>query len=168
MEDDPLRYDLWIEEALRTVIRRALTFAAEQGLPGEHHYYVTFRTEDDGVEIPGYLRADHPDEMTIVLQYQFDDLQIDDETLAVTLHFNGKPERLVVPLSAVTSFSDPSVNFGLQLKMTTIEGADMDLEIEAGDVENFVAVPGNQDSEISADDEQKSGEVIALDAFRKK
>ena len=168
MEDDPLRYDLWIEEALRTVICRALTLAAEQGLPGEHHFYVTFRTDDEGVEIPKYLRADHPDEMTIVLQYQFDTLRVDDDALAVTLHFNGKPERLVVPLSAVTSFSDPSVNFGLQLKMTTIEGSEMDLEIDSGDVESFVAVPRNQDSEPLADGEQKSGEVIALDAFRKK
>jgi hypothetical protein len=168
MEDDPLRYDLWIEDALRTVIRRALTLAAEQGLPGEHHYYVTFRTDDEGVEIPQYLHADHPEEMTIVLQYQYDNLRVDDDALAVTLHFNGKPERLVVPLSAVTSFSDPYVNFGLQLKMTTVEGSDMDLEIDTGDVESFTAVPGNQDTEPRVDGEQKSGEVIALDAFRKK
>ena len=100
MEEDPLRYDLWIEEALRTVIRRSLRYAASDGLPGEHHFYITFRTDEDGVVIPDYLRAEHPEEMTIVLQHQFDDLQVDEETLTVTLRFNGIPETLVVPLSS--------------------------------------------------------------------
>ena len=71
MTDDPLRYDTWIEDALRGVIRRTLDFAAEYGLPGDHHFYITYRTDADGVEIPGYLKAEHPEEMTIVLQHQF-------------------------------------------------------------------------------------------------
>ena len=169
MEEDPLRYDLWIEEALRTVIRRSLQYAASDGLPGEHHFYITFRTDDDGVVIPDYLRAEHPEEMTIVLQHQFDNLQVDEETLTVMLRFNGNPETLVVPLSSVTSFADPSVNFGLQLKMTALEGEEF--EFDASDVtgmETAVAgEPGNTDS-APTDDNEKTGEVIALDAFRKK
>ena len=169
MEEDPLRYDLWIEEALRTVIRRSLQYAASDGLPGEHHFYITFRTDDDGVVIPDYLRAEHPEEMTIVLQHQFDDLQVDEETLTVMLRFNGNPKTLVVPLSSVTSFADPSVNFGLQLKMTALEGEEF--EFDASDVTNMeTAVAGEPENTDSAptDDNEKTGEVIALDAFRKK
>ncbi|MED5395269.1 MAG: ClpXP protease specificity-enhancing factor SspB [Pseudomonadota bacterium] len=169
MEEDPLRYDLWIEEALRTVIRRSLQYAASDGLPGEHHFYITFQTDDDGVVIPDYLRAEHPEEMTIVLQHQFDDLQVDEETLTVMLRFNGNPETLVVPLSSVTSFADPSVNFGLQLKMTALEGEEF--EFDASDVTGMETAvtgePGNTDS-APTDDNEKTGEVIALDAFRKK
>ena len=169
MEEDPLRYDLWIEEALHTVIRRSLQYAASDGLPGEHHFYITFQTDEDGVVIPDYLRAEHPEEMTIVLQHQFDDLQVDEETLTVMLRFNGNPETLVVPLSSVTSFADPSVNFGLQLKMTALEGEEF--EFDASDVTNMetavAGAPGNTDS-VPTDDNEKTGEVIALDAFRKK
>ncbi len=168
MEEDPLRYDLWIEEALRSVIRRTLNHAATEGLPGEHHFYITFKTGDEGVELPDYLRTEHPDEMTIVLQYQFEELRIDDDVIAVTLRFNGKPERLVIPLSAVVSFTDPSVNFGLQLKMTSFEGDDV--EIEAADGGGFeIGTPQDVESaDQAAGDDKKMGEIIALDAFRKK
>ena len=169
MEEDPLRYDLWIEEALRTVIRRTLKYAVSEGLPGEHHFYITFRTDDDGVVIPDYLRAAHPQEMTIVLQYEYDDLQVDEETLTVMLRFNGNPETLVVPLSSVTSFADPSVNFGLQLKMTALEGEKFEFDTSnVADMETAVAdEPGITVAEPT-DDNGKTGEVIALDAFRKK
>ena len=169
MEEDPLRYDLWIEEALRTVIRRSLQYAASDGLPGEHHFYITFQTDEDGVVIPDYLRAEHPEEMTIVLQHQFDNLQVDEETLTVMLRFNGNPETLVVPLSSVTSFADPSVNFGLQLKMTALAGEEF--EFDSSDVTSMETAvagePGNTDL-APTDDNEKTGEVIALDAFRKK
>ena len=169
MEEDPLRYDLWIEEALRTVIRRTLKYAESEGLPGEHHFYITFRTDDDGVVIPDYLRAEHPEEMTIVLQHQFDDLQVDEETLTVMLRFNGNPETLVVPLSSVTSFADPSVNFGLQLKMTALEGEEF--EFDSSDVaamETAIAGEPRNTDRTPTDDKEKTGEVIVLDAFRKK
>ena len=169
MEEDPLRYDLWIEEALRTVIRRSLQYAASDGLPGEHHFYIIFRTDDDGVVIPDYLRAEHPEEMTIVLQHQFDDLQVDEETLTVMLRFNGNPETLVVPLSSVTSFADPSVSFGLQLKMTALEGEEFEFgSSDVAAMETVVAgEPRNTDG-TPTDDKEKTGEVIVLDAFRKK
>ena len=78
-DTDPLRYNVWIEDALRTVIKRTISYVSENGLPGEHHFYITFRTTDDKVIMPDYLRADHPEEMTIVLQYQYDSLDVDDD-----------------------------------------------------------------------------------------
>jgi uncharacterized protein len=175
MDDEGLRYDVWIEEALRQVIHRALTLTAAEGLRGDHHFYITFRTGNPGVEVPPYLRAQHPDEMTIVLQHQFDDLTITDELFSVVLRFNGKPERLVVPFEAVTSFADPSVNFGLQLK--TVDMDDDDFETLSIDPVNSIDDLGPigagdniaPDDAASGDgDKPKTGEVITLDAFRKK
>jgi len=164
---EPLRYDKWIEEALRSVIRRTLAYVAAEGAPGEHHFYITFRTGDDGVRIPQHLRAQYPDEMTIVLQNQFEDLEVDRDVFLVTLRFGGKSERLRVPLSAVTAFADPSVNFGLQLKMTAFssatEQADGPPEPKAGS--NDVAA---EPDDAPGEDETKTGQVIALDTFRKK
>ena len=164
-----LSYDVWIEEALRRVIERALTLATEHGLPGDHHFYITFKTGDDGVEIPSYLRAEHPDEMTIVIQHQFENLIVDADGFAVTLRFNSKPEQLVIPYAAITSFADPSVNFGLQLK--TISMDDEDLPKLGGDEEGdyYEAIEEQDVTDDNDDNNQpKTGEVIALDAFRNK
>lgn len=169
MDEVKLHYDLWIEEALRQVIHRALALTAEEGLHGDHHFYVTFRTGGPGVAIPPYLRAQHPDEMTIVLQHQFDDLTITDEGFSVVLRFNGKPEKLEIPFDAVTSFADPSVNFGLQLK--TVDMDDDEFEELSIDPVNSIDDLGPIETENTSDDGddiKKTGEVIALDAFRKK
>src|SRR3984957_6305523 len=116
MTDDILRYDLMIEAALRDVVRETLDVVAQNGLPGEHHFYIPFLTNFPGVEIPDHLRKQYPDEMTIVLQYQFFGLKLDDESFTVTLSFNNVKERLVIPLEAITTFADPSVNFALQFQ----------------------------------------------------
>jgi len=173
MDDEALRYDLWIEEALRQVIHRALELTAVEGLHGDHHFYITFRTGAPGVEVPPYLRAQHPDEMTIVLQHQFDDLTVEGEGFSVVLRFNGKPEKLEIPFEAVTSFADPSVNFGLQLK--TVDMDDEEFETLSIDPVNSIDDLGPVGTpESDADDADtakagdKTGEVIALDAFRKK
>ena len=167
MIEDPLRYDTWIEDALRSVIRHALDYAAEHGLPGDHHYYITYRTDIDGVEIPGYLKAEHPEEMTIVLQHQFEELIVNEDAVWVTLRFNGKPERLRIPFEAVVSFADPSVNFGLQLKLAgEPESA---FEFDPSAAQNFDLEDADLDYEPEASQVGKgTGEVIALDAFRKK
>ena len=170
MITDSLRYDKWIEEALRGVIHRVLVQTAADGPSGDHHFFITFRTMADGVALPGRMLAQHPDEMTIVLQHQFDDLAVDEDAFQVTLYFNGKSERLRIPLAAVTAFADPSVNFGLELKTIkipgktsiTVAGAEDDATPSAGDGEAI-----NSDNEPSAKDD-KMGEVIALDSFRKK
>lgn len=177
MDTDPLRYDKWIEEALRSVIRRALAHAATDGLPGEHHFYITFRTDAEGAELPDYLRAQHPEDITIVLQHQYDNLEVGRDAFEVSLRFKGKPEKLRVPFDAISAFADPSVNFGLQLKMMHLE-TDQDLDdddllddnIDDLDDMDFVA---NDGDDMDGDDikevrNEKMGEVIALDSFRKK
>jgi len=161
MDKDPLRYDVWIEDALRGVVRRVLSFAATKGLPGDHHFYITFRTQDAGVVMPSYLKAMHPEEMTIVLQYQFENLEIHDEFFEVTLRFKGKAERLTVPFAAVTAFADPSVNLGFQFKTRAERQADKEAELAQS------AAP-SEGGDKAAPDEVKTGQVIALDAFRKK
>ena len=169
MIDDPLRYDTWIEDALRGVIRRTLDFAAENGLPGDHHFYITYRTDADGIEIPSYLKAENPEEMTIVLQHQFEDLVINEDALWVTLRFNGKPERLRIPFAAVVSFADPSVNFGLQLKMAGEPEGEIELDTSAAQNFDLDTADLNIEQDLPSSGAGKgTGEVIALDAFRKK
>jgi uncharacterized protein len=123
MPVDHLRYDLLTQDALRGLIRTVLMDAATKGLPGEHHFFITFDTRAEGVQISPRLKASYPQEMTIVLQHQFWDLKVTDDDFEVGLAFNGIPERLHVPLKAVKAFHDPSVQFGLQFTVETEAGA---------------------------------------------
>jgi hypothetical protein len=180
MTDDPLRYDLWIEDAFRSVVRRALAYTATRGLPGDHHFYITFRTEAAGVRIPAYLKAQHPLEMTIVLQFKFDDLVVEDDGFSVALSFKGKRENLYIPFAAVSSFADPSVNFGLQFKVTAQGEVHADASGDAPPPKT--ALPRNDSAKASPVPEKapteaapaakpaadEGGRVIALDSFRKK
>lgn len=113
---DQIRYDLLTQQALRGVVRIVLTDTAKKGLPGDHHFYISFDTKADGVQMSDRLRAQYPDEMTIILQHQFWDLRVSDEDFEVGLSFGGVPERLTVPFEAVNGFFDPSVQFGLQFE----------------------------------------------------
>ena len=163
----PIDYDQWIEDALRTVAHRALVFAEEHGLPGEHHFYITFLTTAEGVQIPNFLISQYPEEMTIVLQHQYEGLEVNEVAFMVTLRFGGRPANLRVPFSTVTAFTDPSVKFGLQYaKAANVE--EQNAATSTGtSTDNTSAAQGD-----SADDEtkkpEKKGEVIAFDAFRKK
>jgi hypothetical protein len=123
MPVDHIRYDLLTREALRSVVRRVLGDVARGGLPGEHHFYVTFDTQAAGVRLPPRLREEYPETMTIVLQHQFYDLTVSEHGFEVGLSFGGAVERLVVPFEALTGFVDPSVQFGLQFE-TLNEGAE--------------------------------------------
>ncbi|MDX1426062.1 MAG: ClpXP protease specificity-enhancing factor SspB [Kiloniellales bacterium] len=114
MGEDGLRYDAMVDGALRSVVRRALGYAAERGLPGDHHFYISFQTTHPGVDIPAQLRERYPNEMTIVLQHQFWGLDVGEESFGVTLSFSDVPERLTIPFAAISAFADPSVRFGLQ------------------------------------------------------
>lgn len=116
MVQDILRYDLMVQDALKGVVRKILAEASRDGLPGEHHFYITFRTTAPGVRLSQRLREKHPDEMTIVLQHQFWDLNVSEHAFEVGLSFSGVPERLLVPFDAVTTFFDPSVQFGLKFE----------------------------------------------------
>ena len=116
MATDHIRYDVLARDALRGVLRRVLTDAAEHGLPGEHHFFITFLSTAEGVKLSPRLLAQYPEEMTIILQHQFWDLVVTEDRFEVGLSFGGIPERLVVPFAAIKSFLDPSVQFGLQFE----------------------------------------------------
>jgi len=112
--NDRFHYDALVDDALRSVVRRVLTQVADKGLPGSHHFYISFRSTDPGVMLPDYLRAKYPEEMTIVLQHQYWDLIIGPDSFEVTVSFNKLQERIKVPFTALSAFVDPSVRFGLQ------------------------------------------------------
>lgn len=163
-DEETLRYDKMVEQALRGVVRQAVEEVIKyQSLPGDHHFYITFMTDYPGVKIPDYLRERYPGEMTIVLQYQFHDLDVNKERLQVTLSFNNVPERLEIPLAAITIFADPSVNFALQFQPL---GDDMEPDYDP-DEDGDEEIAGD-DGDKPAKGKKKSGEVVSLDQFRKK
>ncbi|MBI1261226.1 MAG: hypothetical protein GC184_05840 [Rhizobiales bacterium] len=152
-----MHYDRLAQDALRGVIRRALKIARDEGLPGEHHFYISFRTKAPGVEISPKLHSQYPDEMTIVLQHQFWNLDVREDGFSVDLTFNKVPEKLVIPYSAVQGFFDPSVQFGLQFEV-----------IEPQKEETAPAVAEGEEASSADASPANSGEVVSLDAFRKK
>ena len=117
MPQDLIRYDLLVQEALRGVVRQVMADAARSGMPGDHHFYISFRTDAPGVRLSQALRDKHPEEMTIVLQHQFWDLAVTEHAFEVGLSFSGAPERLLVPFDALSGFYDPSVQFGLKFEL---------------------------------------------------
>lgn len=145
MADDLIRYDLLVQEALRGVVRKVLTDAARDGLVGEHHFYVSFRTEAPGVRMSQALREKYPQDMTIVLQHQFWDLGVTEHAFEVGLSFSGVPERLLVPFDALSGFFDPSVQFGLKFDLS--EGAEA--EVTGEDQPGLKAGPRGAASEPS-------------------
>jgi len=154
-----LPYEAWSEDAMREVALRALEHAAAHGLPGEHHFYLSYRTDHPGVAIPGHLKAKYPEEITIVLQHQYDDLFVDRvaERFGVTLHFGGVPAKLVIPFGALTMFHDPHVRFGLRF---TPSG----MEEEAASLPPAPEAPPAPPPPAAA----PQGEVVSLDAFRRR
>ena len=156
---DLLRYDKMVEAALRGVVREALARTAAKGLPGAHHFYITFRTHFPGLALPDHLTQQYPEEMTIVLEHQFWDLEIEEDRFAVTLSFQSRPERLIVPFEAITAFTDPSVKFGLQFQAN--DGA-------APAAAETAPTPPKAEAKKDADKGAKTGEVVTLDSFRKK
>ncbi len=170
MTADALRYDQWIADALSGVVKRALALAASEGLPGDHHFYITFRTGAPGVHMPSHLKARYPEDMTIVLQHQYSDLMVDDVAVSVTLKFQGRSARLSIPFAAMTAFADPSVNFGLQLKPAAPAAVKTvgEPRAEAKPVPAPAVKTAPPPAADAAAEDKKKGEVIALDAFRKK
>jgi hypothetical protein len=119
MSTDHIRYDLLAQDALRGVVKRVLADAARDGLPGDHHFYISFKTKHPGVKLSPRLGEKYPDEITIVLQHQFWDLTVTDQAFEVGLSFRNAPEKLVVPFDAISGFFDPSVQFGLKFEVAT-------------------------------------------------
>jgi uncharacterized protein len=172
MATDHIRYDVLARDALRGVLRRVLSDAAAHGLPGEHHFFITFLSKAEGVKISARLLAQYPDEMTIILQHQFWDLVVTEDRFEVGLSFGGIPERLVVPFHAIKNFYDPSVQFGL-----TFEPAETNetpaASLPAAPAPSTVAAPAAAPPAIEDKPEQptppsEGAEVVRLDRFRKK
>lgn len=196
MAVDHIRYDILAQEALRGVVQKVLVDVAKNGLPGEHHFYISFDTRADGVRLSPRMLAQYPEEITVVLQHQFWDLVVTEEGFEVGMSFGGIPERLNVPFAAVKGFFDPSVQFGLQFEeigdaAAAGEDANAPARKDRGATRpaaehkgvtpsmaampapaNAAPAPANPDpAKASADDTDKpsgGGEVVRLDRFRKK
>lgn len=193
MTTDLIRYDLLVQDALRSVVQRVLTDAARDGLPGDHHFYVSFRTDKPGVRISPRLRERYPKDMTIVLQHQFDGLAVHDHAFEVGLSFSGVAERLRIPFAALTGFFDPSVQFGLKFDGQEQEDQPMEPGVaeaspsvpaiagtvpklgprkldpgDAGDEGGKKAGAKKGKRPPDAAEAEPGAEVVSLDAFRKK
>ncbi|MBR1226768.1 MULTISPECIES: SspB family protein [unclassified Bradyrhizobium] len=175
MATDHIRYDVLARDALRGVLRRVLTDAAEHGLPGEHHFFITFLSTADGVKLSPRLLAQYPEEMTIILQHQFWDLVVSEDRFEVGLSFGGIPERLVVPFAAIKSFLDPSVKFGLQFEPSDEAAETPTANLTAVPAAPSLPVPAPATAAESKDESKdepakpsEGAEVVRLDRFRKK
>ena len=184
-------YNDWVQDALCGVLRQALDTLAASQEPGEHHFYINFQTTHTGVSVPGFLRAQYPEEVTIVLQHQFEDLYVEETGFEVTLSFSGQRHRLVIPFTAVTSFADPSVNFALQLGQQTMTELDIETDDDRPGFQKTARPQGTGDkvSVLSentqgqnkptgaeteggpgedADTSEGGADVISIEAFRNK
>jgi hypothetical protein len=174
MATDHIRYDVLARDALRGVLRRVLTDAAEHGLPGEHHFFITFLSTAEGVKLSPRLLAQYPEEMTVILQHQFWDLVVTEDRFEVGLSFGGIPERLVVPFNSIKSFFDPSVQFGLQFDPSesaaeapaaNLPAVPAPSELTVPSPPAAVPAPERQDEPAKS---SEGAEVVRLDRFRKK
>ena len=171
MATDHIRYDLLARDALRGVLRRVLTDAAEHGLPGDHHFFITFLSTAEGVKLSPRLLAQYPEEMTIILQHQFWDLVVSEDRFEVGLSFGGIPERLVVPFSSIKSFLDPSVKFGLEFEPSETLAEAPATNLAAVPAPSALPVPATEpsaESEAEPAKPSEGAEVVRLDRFRKK
>jgi hypothetical protein len=171
MATDHIRYDVLARDALRGVLRKVLTDAASHGLPGEHHFFITFVSKAEGVKLSSRLLAQYPEEMTIILQHQFWDLVVTEDRFEVGLSFGGIPERLVVPFAAIKSFLDPSVQFGLQFEPSEGVAETPAAKLPAVPPASALPVAAPEPVDESKDEPAKTSEgaeVVRLDRFRKK
>jgi hypothetical protein len=181
MADDLIRYDVLAQDALRGVVRKVLTEVAQTGLPGEHHFFITFDTRSPGVRISSRLRAQYPNEMTVVLQHQFWDLSITETAFEIGLSFDGIPERLLIPFRAIKAFVDPHASFGLKFD-AGLQAREADEAVQAGgpapappqsaaeqaEAGTQQAAEVAQGSAKPAGEQPAGADVVSLDQFRKK
>ena len=182
MATDLIRYDLLVQDALRSVVRKVLADAARNGLAGEHHFNIAFKTQAPGVVAPPAVKQRFPDEMSIILQHEFWDLVVTQDAFEVSLNFSRRPERLIVPFDSITGFTDPSVPFGFKLEPRVSEQASSPVPVaeekaappRAAPAKPAPVKPPAQPAPKSARSAEKSAEphgetkVVSIDAFRKK
>lgn len=162
---DTLNYGQLMQKAMRRMTAEVLGHVAEHGLPGDHHFYISFETGHPGVDMPGWLRDTYPEEMTIVLQDWFADLAVTQDRFSVTLNFSDQPQALVIPLDAIRTFVDPSVKFGL--KFDAHEASETDAEFPGDDEEVIETDTPKSDEEKEVVTSDAGAEVVTLDHFRK-
>lgn len=181
MARDRIRYEVLVQDALRSVIHKVLSDVAEIGLPGEHHFFITFLTNAPGVRVSPRLKERYPEQMTIVLQHQFWDLKVDEDHFEVTLSFGDIPEKLVVPFSALQVFYDPTAAFEAAFDMPDLVNANsvLDDSIEKIIKDDALILPakaktdktdsGETAAEATNNEEgdKQGADVVSLDAFRK-
>ena len=156
MDKKSIDYDRIVESTLKLVVKKSLQFVHENGLPGDHHFYISFDSTYKGVKVPSELEAGEDNEIKIILQHQFWDLTIDNNKFSVTLSFNGKKKNISIPFNSITSFSDPSVGFSLQFKRDFL-------------TENIIKEKPVSSNKLSKKNNQKfKAEIFSLDAFRSK
>jgi hypothetical protein len=171
MATDHIRYDVLVRDAMRGVVRQVLADAAEHGLPGEHHFYITFISSADGVKLSPRLLAQYPEEMTIILQHQFWDLVVTEDRFEVGLSFGGIPERLTVPFATIKSFLDPSVKFGVEFEPSEALAPPEKPASKLPAVPPEAPAPTSEPVSESKEEPAKpsdGAEVVRLDRFRKK
>lgn len=156
-------YQQWTEDALRSILKRSLRQVYDEGLNGDHHFYINFSTRHEDVDMPPFLRAQYPDEITIVLQHQFEDLAVEDEGFHVALYFSGRRQQLYVPYDAVVSFADPSQNFGIQVQAVAagLAGVDPATADPGADEESDLRGVRHQDDDEDPDKEGGTVESFA-------
>jgi len=165
MTESHIDYQALVHKALKGAVRDVLKIIEAEGLQGDHHYYITFRTEDEGVKVPKRMKTQYPSEMTIVIQHRYWDLKVHEDKFEIGLSFNQRPEHLVVPFEAITSLVDPSQRFALQFD------AEVEEEMEEGQLfDDLPAEPEKPQAKPQAEPEaagNSEDNVVALDAFRK-
>ena len=180
--EDLIRYDILAQEALRGVVKKVLQEVARTGLPGDHHFYITFDTNYPGIRMSSRMKDKYPEEMTIVVQHQFWDLETTDNGFSIGLSFDNIPESLLIPFAAIRGFFDPAVQFGLQfdaseeeLDDTAEDGDDTVSSLPSPPELKKIEKPAEEASSQAADgeaegeaEESASADVVSLDAFRKK
>jgi len=180
MAEDLIRYDILAQDALRGVVRKVLSEVSRTGLPGEHHFKISLVTTAPGVRISSRLLAKYPEEMTIIIQHQYRDLEVGEQAFEVGLYFGGVPERIFIPFNAITAFADPAVGFQLQFAPVTAPAVETEPVI-AGTADTkgettppiaLVTVPREKTAAAEADQKPDApapaAQVVSLDAFRKK
>lgn len=164
-----IEYGNLMHRALRRLIQEVLEDVRDNGLPGEHHFFITFDTRHPGVNIADWLMDRYPSDMTVVMQHWFDNLEITDDGFSVTLNFGDAPEPLYIPFEAIKTFVDPSVEFGLRFESQSDEDdVDDDEEGVSADVEEIDIPPAAPHAETETDTETVDADVVSLDSFRKK
>ncbi len=165
MTESHIDYQALVHKALKGAVREILLIVEAQGLKGDHHYYITFKTEAEGVQVPKRMKTQYPNEMTIVIQHRYWDLKIHDDRFEIGLSFNQRPEHLVIPFEAITSLVDPSQRFALQFDTEPEQE-----ETSEGHLFDALNMEEDPQGETPADDkelEKNEDNVVALDAFRK-